>query len=118
MRNGAWQAHSIPKLFPDTQFLDKIPVSLDIFFLEVGKESPSFPHFTQQSLSAGLVLFIGEQVLCQYLDLAGEDGYLSLDGTRIVLGATVFLENLFFYFCCDLYTHFFKFTKINYENLL
>ena len=93
---GASGAASGVNLATQSETGDKIPVAVDVLALEVVKQlAPLTDHF-EQPLSGMVIVDMFAEVIRKLLNSRRKQRYLDLRGSGVLLGETVFLNDLHF----------------------
>ncbi len=85
-------------LFSDIQFLDQASILLNILFLEVIQQASSFTYELNQRAFRIEIFLVALQVTGQVVDAVREKSDLPFCGSCVAFRASVFLEDLLFYF--------------------
>jgi hypothetical protein len=87
----------ILELVPEPQFLDDLPVSVDIRSLQVVQETATTSDHLEESTTAVVVLLVGSEVLRQIVDPLGEQGDLNAGRATVGLVCPIFLDGRAFF---------------------
>jgi hypothetical protein len=87
----------ILELVPETQFLDDLPVSVDIRTPQVIQEAFTTSDHLEESTTAVVVLLVKVEVISQIVDLLGEQGDLNAGRASVGLMRPVFLDGRAFF---------------------
>src|SRR5215217_713363 len=66
------RGHARDELVPEPQFLDDLPVSVDIRTLQVVEQPTTFSDHLEESTTAVVVLLVGAEVVGQIIDSLSE----------------------------------------------
>ena len=88
-------------LFPETKFLDQSAVALQVVLAEVGEQAFALSHKFHQAAVRGKVLLVLLKVLGNVVDPLGQEGDLSLNGSRVFGISAEFGEYPGFLFGCN-----------------
>jgi hypothetical protein len=95
--NCARAAMLILELVPEAQFLDDLPVAVDIRTLQVVQETATFSDHFKKSTTAVVVLLVGAEVIRQIIDPLGEQGDLNAGRATVGLVRPIFLDGRTFF---------------------
>ena len=87
----------ILELVPEAQFLDDLPVAVDIRTLQVIQETAASSDHFEESTTAVVVLFVGPEVIRQIVDPLGEQGDLNAGRATVGLVGPIFLDGRAFF---------------------
>jgi hypothetical protein len=87
----------ILELVPEAQFLDDLPVSVDIRTLQVVQETATTSDHLEEPTTAVVVLFVESEVVRQIVDLLGEQGDLNAGRASVGLVGPIFLDGRAFF---------------------
>ena len=79
-------------LVPQSQFLDELPVSVDVRALHVVEEATASSDHLEEATTAVVVLFVGAEMVVQIVDAIGEDRDLNAGGTAVRLVRAVLFD--------------------------
>ena len=79
-------------LVPQSQFLDELPVSVDIRALHVVEEATASSDHLEQATTAVVVLLVGAEMIVQIVDAIGEDRDLNAGGPAVRLVRAVLFD--------------------------
>jgi hypothetical protein len=82
-------------LLPDTETLDDVPVTLDIFLFQIIKQSSPLANKLQQTPAGMMVFHMGLEMLGQIDDPCTEKGNLNLRRPCITIMKLVLANNFF-----------------------
>lgn len=81
-------------LFLQVQRIDDFLVRLRLIHLEVREELPSVCNVCKQTTSSGIILLVLFQMLCDFVDLLGEEPDLDLGRPGVLLVRAVLRDDL------------------------
>jgi hypothetical protein len=87
----------ILELVPEAQFLDDLPVSVDIRTLQVVQETATTSDHLEESTTTVVVLLVEAEVIRQIVDLLGEQGDLNAGRASVGLVCPIFLDSRTFF---------------------
>ena len=87
----------ILELVPEPQFLDDLPVSVDIRSLQVVQETATTSDHLEESTTTMVVLLVGAEVVRQIVDPLGEQGDLNAGRATVGLVRPIFLDGRAFF---------------------
>jgi hypothetical protein len=87
----------ITELVPEAQFLDDLPVSVDIRTLQVVQETATTSDHLEEPTTTVVVLFVEAEVVRQIVDLLGEQGDLNAGRASVGLVCPIFLDGRTFF---------------------
>ena len=87
----------ILELVPEAQFLDDLPVSVDIRTLQVVQETATTSDHLEESTTTMVVLLVGAEVVRQIVDPLGEQGDLNAGRATVGLVRPIFLDGRAFF---------------------
>jgi hypothetical protein len=87
----------ILELVPEAQFLDDLPVSVDIRSLQVVQETATTSDHLEESTTTMVVLLVGAEVVRQIVDPLGEQGDLNAGRSTVGLMRPIFLDGRTFF---------------------
>jgi len=72
-KRGNWEIASLiiipdQELLPDVQFLDDIPVTLNIFLLQIVEQTAAFTYKPHQRAFSNFIVTVNLEVLCKMLN--------------------------------------------------
>ncbi len=86
------------KLFPDSEFLNKLTVAIDITFCQIFEQSFSLTYHFEQCPSCGVIFFVCFEVVGNFFDPQSKKRHLTFDRSGIFFASSIFFKNLRFGF--------------------
>lgn len=80
------------ELVPQAQFLDDLPVSVDIGALQVVQETTTPSDHLEEPTTAVVILLVGAEMLCQIIDALGEQRDLNASRPTVSLMRPILLD--------------------------
>jgi hypothetical protein len=87
----------ILELVPEAQFLDDLPVSVDIRTLQVVQETATTSDHLEESTTTVVVLLVESEVIGQIVDPLGEQRDLNAGRSTVGLMRPIFLDGRTFF---------------------
>src|ERR1043166_6933652 len=87
----------ILELVPEAQFLDDLPVSVDIRTLQVVQETATTSDHLEEPTTTVVVLLVESEVIGQIVDPLGEQGDLNAGRSTVGLMLRIFLDGRTFF---------------------
>lgn len=79
-------------LVPESKILDKLPISLDVCFLQMIEKTSALPYHLEQTATAMMILRMSLEVIGQIIDALSQNRDLHFAGAGVSTVRTVLVN--------------------------